>query len=90
MTETSPCSFQNFTDDSDERVESTMGFIQDHVEVSIMSNAIFIHNMTQIQDLGGGSIINNYNYFIKPYSERRFSYINYYKLPAVIYIQSLQ
>ncbi|CAI6367180.1 unnamed protein product [Macrosiphum euphorbiae] len=36
MTETSPCSFQNFTDDSDERVKTTMGFIQDHVEAKVV------------------------------------------------------
>ncbi|XP_060865725.1 medium-chain acyl-CoA ligase ACSF2, mitochondrial-like [Metopolophium dirhodum] len=36
MTETSPCSFQSFTDDSDERVKSTMGFIQDHVEAKVV------------------------------------------------------
>ncbi|KAL4143266.1 hypothetical protein QTP88_005619 [Uroleucon formosanum] len=36
MTETSPCSFQNFTDDSDERVKSTVGFIQDHVEAKVV------------------------------------------------------
>lgn len=46
MTETSPCTFQSFTSDSDERVQSTMGFIQDHVEVSmiyIYTNYIYIH-----------------------------------------------
>ncbi|XP_015374859.1 PREDICTED: acyl-CoA synthetase family member 2, mitochondrial-like [Diuraphis noxia] len=34
MTETSPCTFQSFLSDSDERVQTTMGFIQDHVEVN--------------------------------------------------------
>ncbi|KAL4143270.1 hypothetical protein QTP88_005621 [Uroleucon formosanum] len=38
MTETSPCSFQNFIDDSDERVKSTIGFIQDHVEAKVVDS----------------------------------------------------
>ncbi|XP_026809191.1 acyl-CoA synthetase family member 2, mitochondrial-like isoform X1 [Rhopalosiphum maidis] len=36
MTETSPCTFQNFSNDSDERIMSTMGFIQDHVEAKVI------------------------------------------------------
>lgn len=34
MTETSPCTFQNFIDDTDEKILTTVGYIQDHVEVS--------------------------------------------------------
>lgn len=34
MTETSPVTFQNFHDDTDERIMSTVGRIHDHVEVS--------------------------------------------------------
>ncbi|KAL5241656.1 hypothetical protein ACI65C_009066 [Semiaphis heraclei] len=36
MTETSPCTFLNFPSDSDERVQSTMGYIQDHVEAKVV------------------------------------------------------
>jgi len=36
MTETSPCTFQNFIDDTDEKILSTVGYIQDHVEVSFI------------------------------------------------------
>ncbi|XP_027850755.2 medium-chain acyl-CoA ligase ACSF2, mitochondrial-like [Aphis gossypii] len=36
MTETSPCSFLNFINDSNERIMSTMGFIQDHVEAKVV------------------------------------------------------
>lgn len=34
MTETSPCTFQNFVTDLDEKILSTVGYIKDHVEVS--------------------------------------------------------
>ncbi|XP_025193594.1 acyl-CoA synthetase family member 2, mitochondrial-like [Melanaphis sacchari] len=36
MTETSPCTFLNFLNDSDERIMSTMGFILDHVEAKVV------------------------------------------------------
>ncbi|XP_060838688.1 medium-chain acyl-CoA ligase ACSF2, mitochondrial-like [Rhopalosiphum padi] len=36
MTETSPCTFQHLSNDSDERIMSTMGFIQDHVEAKVV------------------------------------------------------
>jgi len=57
MTETSPCSFQNFLNDSEEQVQSTMGFIQDHVEVSMIFKNVIKH-MIQTRD-SEGSIINN-------------------------------
>jgi len=36
MTETSPCSFQSFMDDTDERILTTVGYIQDHVEAKVV------------------------------------------------------
>ncbi|XP_050548344.1 medium-chain acyl-CoA ligase ACSF2, mitochondrial-like isoform X4 [Daktulosphaira vitifoliae] len=37
MTETSPCTFQNFSNDSEEKILNTVGIIQDHVEAKVIN-----------------------------------------------------
>ncbi|XP_050428075.1 medium-chain acyl-CoA ligase ACSF2, mitochondrial-like [Adelges cooleyi] len=38
MTETSPCTFQNFSHDSEDKLLNTVGFIHDHVEAKVVDS----------------------------------------------------
>ncbi|XP_025420128.1 acyl-CoA synthetase family member 2, mitochondrial [Sipha flava] len=38
MTESSPCTFQNFYDDTDQKILSTVGHVQEHVEAKVVDS----------------------------------------------------
>lgn len=67
MTETSPSTFQNFYNDTDERMLSTVGYIHDHVEVSWTT-------CSKIQ-LVKNSLLGSHNNWTRYTSEERNKYL---------------